>query len=94
MTLTIITYPYLMYRIFGFKGFAYHLIICLVGYIIMEIVEYIEHYGLEREKDPKTGEYVPVTHTCSWDSNTTLSSFMLFKAGRHSDHHVNAYRPY
>ena len=54
---------------------------------------YIEHYGLLREKTPK-GRYEPCKPHHSWNSNHILSNLTLFNLERHSDHHANPTRSY
>lgn len=64
----------------------------VVGMFLLEAVNYIEHYGLLREK--VDGVYVPCTHQHSWNSNKLVSNIGLFNLQRHSDHHANPTRPY
>lgn len=59
----------------------------------LEIINYIEHYGLERRRLPD-GRYERTTHLHSWNSSYRLSNLMLFQLQRHSDHHANARRRY
>jgi len=54
------------------------------------MVNYIEHYGLNRKKD-KDGIYETITYMHSWNA---LSSFVAFRLQRHSDHHAHKFRPY
>jgi len=65
----------------------------LLGATLLEFVNYVEHYGLEREKLPD-GTYEPVTPTHSWNSPDRMSNAFLFKLQRHSDHHTFERRPY
>lgn len=58
-----------------------------------ETINYIEHYGLERNKD-ENGVYESVNIMHSWNSSRRYSNYILFKLQRHSDHHANAYKPY
>lgn len=58
----------------------------------MEMVEYIEHYGLVYRSDEKAK---PITEICSWNSNENeLINWFIFRFQRHSDHHMNAYKVY
>ena len=70
---------------------------------LLEVVNYMEHYGLERRKVSVVGggaggadKYEPVDVRHSWNSPQIVSNLILFKLGRHSDHHSlgNAMRPY
>jgi len=63
------------------------------GVLLLEWVNYIEHYGLARKKLPGGG-YEPVDPTHSWNSPHRLSNTLLLKLQRHSDHHTFANRPY
>lgn len=54
---------------------------------------YVEHYGLLREKDT-SGRYERCKPHHSWNANYTLSNVVLFHLERHSDHHANASRRY
>jgi alkane 1-monooxygenase len=59
----------------------------------LEIINYIEHYGLERAKGAD-GRYERTTHLHSWNSDYALSNLMLFQLQRHSDHHAYPKRRY
>jgi alkane 1-monooxygenase len=65
----------------------------LVGILLLETVNYIEHYGLRRAQDAK-GHYRRVQHVHSWNSDHRLGRLTLFELTRHSDHHWKASRPY
>ena len=54
---------------------------------------YIEHYGLLREKQ-RNGRYERCQPHHSWNSNHILSNLVLFQLQRHSDHHANPLRRY
>ena len=55
---------------------------------LLEYVNYIEHYGLERQHSERVGPL----H--SWNSNRSISRFLLFDLSRHADHHMHASKPY
>ncbi|CAJ1340376.1 unnamed protein product [Effrenium voratum] len=65
----------------------------MVGITLLEAVNYIEHYGLQRRKLPD-GKYERVTPRHSWNSAHQLSNLILFKLQRHSDHHTFPQRPF
>lgn len=67
--------------------------VAIKGILLLETVNYIEHYGLLRKKR-ENGQYVPVKRTHSWNSNHSFGRLMLFELSRHSDHHYKADRPY
>jgi alkane 1-monooxygenase len=60
---------------------------------LLEAVNYIEHYGLERRKLPDGRYERPAPHH-SWDAYERLSNAFLVHLQRHADHHVNPMRPY
>jgi alkane 1-monooxygenase len=64
-----------------------------IGFLLLETVNYIEHYGLKRRKiDDAYYEKVMPVH--SWNSNHAIGRIMLFELTRHSDHHYMASRKY
>ena len=63
-----------------------------VGILLLEVVNYIEHYGLERQY--RGGRYEKVQPIHSWNSDHVLGRAFLFNLSRHSDHHANAARRY
>ncbi|MGH8178968.1 MAG: alkane 1-monooxygenase [Steroidobacter sp.] len=54
---------------------------------------YVEHYGLMRQKLPNGRYELPEPHH-SWNTNHIYSNLISFHLQRHSDHHANALRPY
>ena len=68
----------------GISGVLYFLLLAFIGKSLLETVNYIEHYGLVREKGK------PVCARHSWNSNHTFSSLILINVTRHSDHHRNS----
>jgi alkane 1-monooxygenase len=65
----------------------------VIGFCLLETVNYLEHYGLRRQKLPD-GRYERVGPGHSWNSNTVVSNIFLFQLQRHSDHHANPGRRY
>ena len=61
--------------------------------LLLETVNYIEHYGLVRRPND-TGSYEKVMPVHSWNSNHVIGRMMLFELSRHSDHHYKASRKY
>ena len=58
--------------------------------LLLEVINYVEHYGLRRSSEP--GSRPELQH--SWDSSYWLSNALLLQLPRHADHHVNPGRPY
>ena len=54
---------------------------------------YVEHYGLLRDKDAN-GRYRRCEPHHSWNSNHVFSNLVLFHLERHSDHHSHPLRRY
>lgn len=79
--------------ILGPTVFVSFILSSLGGALLLEGVNYIEHYGLRRKLNP-SGRYEKVAPKHSWNSNRPLSRIILFELSRHSDHHANADRPY
>ncbi len=65
----------------------------LVGILLLETVNYVEHYGLARARLPD-GRWERVRPAHSWTSDRPLSRALLFELTRHADHHANPGRPY
>jgi alkane 1-monooxygenase len=79
-----------IHLVFGMRAVVFQLGYSLIGIFFIELINYTEHYGLERKKDSR-GIYEPITEQHSWNS---VSSPLLFRIQRHSDHHMHAYKPY
>ena len=82
-----------IYNLFGFELLVYFVCCSVFGFLLLETVNYIEHYGLQRNKNDK-GKYERVQPFHSWNSNHPIGRIMLFELSRHSDHHFNASRKY
>jgi alkane 1-monooxygenase len=77
----------------GAAGAVFFIAQSIGAFVSLEIINYIEHYGLERQK-LADGRYERTTHLHSWNSNYLLTNLMLFQLQRHSDHHENPRRRY
>ena len=82
-----------IYFVFGAVAMNYFLIAAFIGILLLETVNYIEHYGLQR-KATGEGKYERAMPHHSWNSNHALGRLMLFELSRHSDHHYIASRKY
>lgn len=71
----------------------YFLAVAAVGILLLETVNYIEHYGLRR-REIEPGLYEKVKPTHSWNSEHLLGRLMLYELTRHSDHHFKANRKF
>jgi alkane 1-monooxygenase len=82
-----------LYYFFGSFVLICFLASALIGMLLLEGVNYIEHYGLRRERRDE-GYYERVKAHHSWNSNHILGRLTLFELTRHSDHHYQASRKY
>ncbi len=78
--------------VFGLVVLPY-LLIQAFGFILLEVVNYLEHYGLLRQKR-EDGRYERCLPEHSWNSNNVASNVLLYHLQRHSDHHANPTRRY
>lgn len=77
----------------GGAGVAFFFGASFCAITLLEMVNYVEHYGLERRL-LANGRYEKTTPRHSWNSNARLTNWFLFQLQRHSDHHANAKRRY
>ena len=78
---------------FGWLVTLYFLAAATIGILLLETVNYIEHYGLQR-RSTGDGKYERAMPEHSWNSNHIIGRLMLFELSRHSDHHYLASRKY
>jgi alkane 1-monooxygenase len=68
----------------------------IIAFTLLEIVNYIEHYGLQRKKvgnsDKNRREPFGMMH--AWNADHVVTNSMLANLQRHSDHHMHATKPY
>jgi len=82
-----------VYVLFGLNGLFFAFGAGVVGFLLLETVNYIEHYGLLRLKLP-SGRYERVQEIHSWNSNHVLGRIVLYELTRHSDHHYISSKKY
>ncbi len=78
---------------FGWQIAPWLVVQAVMAVMFLEAVNYLEHYGLLREKRPD-GRYVRVAAPHSWNSDHVCSNLFLYNLQRHSDHHANPMRRY
>jgi alkane 1-monooxygenase len=78
---------------FGTVVLPYLLLQAAIGFCLLEVVNYLEHYGLLRQKR-EDGRYERCRAEHSWNSNNVASNVLLYHLQRHSDHHANPTRRY
>ncbi|MEM9836285.1 MAG: alkane 1-monooxygenase [Bacteroidota bacterium] len=92
---TVLELAYLgvIYLCFDWYGLLLAVGIAIFGFLMLESVNYIEHYGLMRKRLP-SGRYEPVSPRHSWNSDHEMGRIFLYELTRHSDHHFKATRKY
>jgi alkane 1-monooxygenase len=78
---------------FGPLAFAFFFGQSAMAIVLLEAVNYIEHYGLQRRRLPD-GKYERMDERHAWDSYEWLSNCFLVHLQRHADHHLEPSRPY
>jgi alkane 1-monooxygenase len=78
----------LAFPLASWQGLLFFSAIGIMAKILLEVVNYMEHYGLVR--DPKQ----PVKTKHSWNSNRKVSCWAMFNLPRHSHHHAQASVPF
>jgi alkane 1-monooxygenase len=79
--------------VFGPVVLPYLVLQAAIGFSLLEVVNYLEHYGLLRHRK-EDGRYERCRPEHSWNSNNVASNVLLYHLQRHSDHHANPTRRY
>lgn len=79
--------------LFGLIAGFSAVVVAIIGFLLLESVNYIEHYGLRRQKLPN-GRYEPQSAAHSWNSNHDIGRIILYELTRHSDHHLHTSKRY
>ncbi len=82
-----------MIIVFGVQIIPFLVIQAVFGFSLLEVVNYLEHYGLLRQKD-ENGRYERCAPRHSWNSDHIATNVVLYGLERHSDHHANPTRRY
>ena len=88
-----LTFVLVVLYFFGIKIAILFVVAALIGGLLLESVNYIEHYGLSRTQTSEQ-QFERVQPHHSWNSNHIIGRLMLFELSRHSDHHYLASRKY
>ena len=75
----------------GWRAVPFLVVQAVFGFSLLEVVNYLEHYGLRRQKEAN-GRYERCRPEHSWNSNNVASNVILYHLQRHSDHHANPTR--
>ena len=79
--------------VFGPKILPFLIVQAVFGFSLLEVVNYLEHYGLVRQRNEQ-GRYERCNPQHSWNSNHIASNVILYNLERHSDHHAHPTRRY
>lgn len=79
--------------VLGWVVLPFLLIQAVYGFSLLEVVNYLEHYGLLRRQLPD-GRVERCMPEHSWNSNHMVTNLFLYHLQRHSDHHANPTRHY
>ena len=74
------------------KVIAFFALQSIVAFVLLEIVNYIEHYGLQRHISNGKREAFGMMH--AWNADHVATNSMLANLQRHSDHHMHAWKRY
>jgi alkane 1-monooxygenase len=77
---------------FGIGGALFFIAQAVVAFCELEVINYVEHYGLARRQTAHGYERVAPMH--SWNSSYRVMNWFLLNLARHSDHHAAASRRY
>lgn len=79
--------------VFGWSIAPWLAVQAVFGFSLLEVVNYLEHYGLARQRRDD-GRYERCRPEHSWNANNTASNLLLYQLQRHSDHHAHPVRRY
>nr|WP_295900512.1 alkane 1-monooxygenase [uncultured Bdellovibrio sp.] len=82
-----------IYALYGTQALFFWIGQSLVAILLLQTVDYIEHYGLVRRKN-SDGLYEGVKAKHSWDSYQAFTNYALINLGYHSHHHLKATLPF
>ncbi|MEZ5050043.1 MAG: alkane 1-monooxygenase [Saprospiraceae bacterium] len=88
-----ILYILFIYNVFGLTILLFFLLAAVISVFMLETINYIEHYGLKRQKN-QSGRYERVNYMHSWDANYPLGRIVLYELTRHADHHASTFKKY
>jgi len=86
-------YLWVVGMVFGTGSVFTAVIIAVISFLLLETINYIEHYGLLRAK-LSSGRYERVREVHSWNSDHLMGRIMLYELTRHSDHHYRGSKKY
>ncbi len=84
--------PQLFIDFVAIKYIAFFVLQSAFAFLLLEIVNYIEHYGLRRDAQAGKREAFGMQH--AWNADHVVTNSLLANLQRHSDHHMHAWKPY
>ena len=78
--------------VLGPKLLVFWLVQAAFAVWLLETINYIEHYGLQRGQEG--GRREPFGPLHAWNADHLVSNSLLINLQRHSDHHMHAWTPY
>jgi alkane 1-monooxygenase len=84
--------PLLLWALLGPKAAIFWIGQSLNAILLLETVNYIEHYGILRNQQDGRAEPVNTQH--AWNTYARPTNWMLVHLQRHADHHMYHGRPY
>jgi len=78
---------------FSVEVMIFAVVVGVISFLFLESINYIEHYGLRRQK-MASGRYERVQPHHSWNSNFNIGRITLYELTRHSDHHYKSSKKY
>ena len=92
LVITVVAYA-AMTALFGLAALPFLLVTAAYGWFQLTMANYIEHYGLLRQKKDD-GRYERCQPKHSWNNNFKASNLLSLHLQRHSDHHAHPTRSY
>jgi len=77
---------------FGAHALLFWLVQSAYAVFLLETINYIEHYGLQRADVGGRREPFAMQH--AWNADQRLTNSFIANLQRHSDHHMHAWKPY
>ena len=87
-----IIFLFIAFFVAGINGLVFVVFHSFVSITLLELVNYIQHYGLERKM--QNGKYERFTDHHSWNSRHISANWSTFNLGLHAEHHQSASKHY
>ena len=83
----------MIFFLFGGKSLLLFIVQSFIGILVLEMMNYIGHYGLERKIDA-SGKCEAISERHAWDCDMPFSNLVLISVQKHADHHINPNKSY